>query len=179
MVGQMALPNKRLAKAEAYYLLVVLQEGADPEPVINHMRSRGAIIRNVYRGYGDGLRIVTDIPGRARGLVKQLARMDEVKMFGDRMGAAGFAALASVIPAQLMTGHYNSGRTPLYGAGVDGDSQFVAVTDDGMSLDTFSMAHALFDVDGNVIAPNGSTDPRAAATTDKSWFKETLSKFLN
>ena len=172
LVGQMALPNKRLAAAEAYYLLVVLQEGADPEPIINKMRSRGALIRNVYLGYGDGLRIVTDIPVQARGLLKQLERMDAVKMFGDRMGAAGFAALASVIPPQLMTGHYNSGRTPLFGAGVDGGGdpsrnilpQFVAVTDDGLSLDTFSMAHALFDAEGNVVP--GSVTPDLNPSND-------------
>ncbi|MEE9230171.1 MAG: S8 family serine peptidase, partial [Acidobacteriota bacterium] len=164
LVGRMPLPHKLMAAAETYYLLVVLQEGAAPEPVINQMRSREAIIRNVYRGYGDGLRIVTDIPVQARGLLKQLERMDAVKMFGDRMGAAGFAPLASVIPAQLMTGHYNSGRTPLYGAGVDGDSQFVAVTDDGMSLDTFSMAHALFDAEGNVVP--GSVTPDLDPSND-------------
>ncbi|MEE9218281.1 MAG: hypothetical protein V3U98_04360, partial [Acidobacteriota bacterium] len=162
LVGRLGQPRKSVADASMYYLTVVLQKGAQAGPVMSVLRAHNAKIRSSYEGYGVGLRIEVDAPAnRGRGLFEKLKRMDEVQLFTDRF--TGYIPLASVVPSMLMTGHYSGGRRPLYDAGVDGSTQLVAVTDDGMSLDTFSMAHAEFDAQG--VVP-GSVQPDLDDTND-------------
>jgi hypothetical protein len=168
LVGQLPLPHRTMAGSDIYFLTVTLFEGADRAPVLQALERQGAELRGAYSGYGDGDRLVVDV--RSRAALAELERLPQVKFYGDR-AAAGFNPLATTIPSMLMTGHYNEGRRPFYDArvdgypgGVDGSTQFVAVSDDGMSLDSYSFAHAQFDAQGNVVP--GSVTPDLVPGTD-------------
>jgi hypothetical protein len=156
LVGQMPLPHKAAAESSHYFLDVVLWKGFSPEPLLDELAREGAAIFSVYEAPGDGYRI--RFATESRGILELLERRADVRLFSDTPAPFGFAALASVIPSTVMMGHYNQGQRPLHDAGVDGSTQLVAITDDGISLDSYGLAHAAFDPVTGALIP-GSVTP--------------------
>ncbi len=158
LVGRVPLRSQAMAASSTYYLTISLFPGASPEPVLDVVRNHGRV-RGASDGGSDGLRIYADVN---RGALQRLSQLTQVRSFGDRFDRS-FVALANVVSPMLMTGYYNEGRLPLHDVGVDGSSQFVAVTDDGISLDSAPFAHSLTQADTNPgndpIDPNANVQP--------------------
>ncbi len=140
LLGNVPLSTRARANSSTYFLTINLFPGASPGAVADLVRRHGRV-RGASDGRSDGLRIHADVNA---GALPRLTRMEEVRNIGDRFD---FVALANIVPSMLMTGWYNGGRRPLTDVGVDGSSQFVAVTDDGISLDSAAFAHSLTQAD--------------------------------
>ncbi len=138
------------ALSDAYFVTAHLWARTPATQVIERAEREGGKVRAAYgERYDDGLRLQLELP--SRGALTALLKSPQVRSVEDTVNDL-FAPLASVIPSMLMTGHYNNGVRPLYDAGVDGSSQYVAVTDDGLTLDSFAFAHAPLDAQGRVSA---------------------------
>ncbi|MEE9231560.1 MAG: hypothetical protein V3U86_12730, partial [Acidobacteriota bacterium] len=148
-VGMVPLTNRAAASSSWYFLTLVLWEEESPEPLVDMLARDGGVIYSVYSGPTDGWRI--RFATKSRGMLQRLERHQSVRFFEDTSAQFGFSPMASVIPSVLMMGYTNQGQRPLYDAGVDGGGdpsrnilpQFVAITDDGLSLDSSPFAHSL------------------------------------
>ena len=151
-LGVTRMYQRALAERNDYLAQATLHRGADPQEVLDLVGRQGEHRGSYYKADG---RLTVQFQTQSKGLLIALARRHEVLSLGDMDTA--IQQFNAMIPSLVMTGHYNRGAAPLWDAGIDGGGdpargippQLVAVTDDGLSLDTFQFAHATFDAQGN------------------------------
>lgn len=79
-----------------------------------------------------------------------------------------YIPLTTAAPAVVQAGHYLNNLSPFFRAGIDGTGQYVAVTDDGISLDSFAFAHSATQPDLNSANDGtGNIQPDVGATHRK------------
>ncbi|MEE9229496.1 MAG: hypothetical protein V3U86_02215, partial [Acidobacteriota bacterium] len=164
-MGVMAVTNRLAADSNFYFMDAVLWRGFSPVSVRDEIERKGGVIYSMWEAPYDGYRL--RFATNSRGLIKALQNAEPVRSVGDTSAPFGYSVMASVISSTIQMGHYNQGQRPLHDAGIDGGGdpsrnilpQFVAVTDDGLSLDSFAFAHAPFDPETGKLIPGGLVTP--------------------
>jgi len=132
-LGYEAYPSRKAAEETTYRLRVDMLPGWNAHEFDALVRRLGGSI--IY-AYDDSLLV----NGLAPDEVYELARHKSVR-FASAIQA--FYPLTTTTPGVIQAGHYLNNLTPFFGLGVDGSTQFVAVTDDGMSMDSTPFAQSL------------------------------------
>ncbi len=162
-----AAPSRQRLRAQSNTIYasakIIGASDAEIAEMANNLRGQANRVYGHYRLPNGDARLLFDTDNK--GAIIQLARDHRVIAIHSRREYA--QQMNAMIPSVIMTGHYNFGAVPMWDAGIDGggdpssgvEPQFVAVSDDGLSLDTFQFSHDLTDPD---IDPANDTNPLAA-----------------
>jgi hypothetical protein len=132
-LGREAYPSRQAAQEMTYRLRVDMFPGWNRQSFDALVRRLGGTI--IY-SYEDALLV----NGLGPDTVYEMARDRHVRYVSTLQA---MYPLTTTTPGVMQAGHYLNNLTPFFGLGVDGSTQFVAVTDDGVSMDSTPFAQSL------------------------------------